>query len=266
MPTTESRLSRADPQSLESRALLRRIVRRRRGGGCRPHSPRRPCQRRRRFDPDSGVGLRRVRPEAEPGAQSARSRSRRRLGRVFLRPRRQHQRARQRRDAGRVHGAEPSSPYVAPPPERPFSQEVGRDPGQLRIAFTDRSPYGDAIDPEIAAAVRDIAGLLAGLGHHVEERAPRLAADPAAVMATIVGGNTALTVRLIEQRVGREMTDNDLEVLTLASSHNAQNTSVDRLRRRPARGVPDFARAGGLLRDLRRLPVPDAVLAAAADR
>ena len=82
-----------------------------------------------------------------------------------------------------------------------FSQEVGRDPGRLRIAFTDKSPYGDAIDPEIAAAVREIAGLLAGLGHHVEERAPVLAADPAAVMATIVGANTALTVRLIEQRL-----------------------------------------------------------------
>ena len=27
-----------------------------------------------------------------------------------------------------IHGPEPSSPYVAPPPERPFSQEVGRDP------------------------------------------------------------------------------------------------------------------------------------------
>ena len=59
-----------------------------------------------------------------------------------------------------IHGPEVSSPYVAPPPERPFSQEVGRDPGRLRIAFTDRSPYGDAIDPEIAASVRDVAGLL----------------------------------------------------------------------------------------------------------
>src|SRR5215510_14921101 len=124
-----------------------------------------------------------------------------------------------------VHGAEPSSPYVAPPPERPFSQEVGRDPGRLRIAFTDRSPYGDAIDPEIAAAVREIAGLLAGLGHQVEERAPVLAADPAAVMTTIVGGNTSLTVRLIEQRLGRAATESDLEKLTLASAHNARKTS-----------------------------------------
>jgi amidase len=125
-----------------------------------------------------------------------------------------------------VHGPEPSSPYVAPPPERPFLQEVGRDPGRLRIAFTDRSPYGDAIDPEIAAATRDVAALLAGLGHHVEERAPDLAADPAAVMATIVGSNTALTVRLAEQTFGRAMTGSDFEILTLASAHNAQATSA----------------------------------------
>ena len=109
-----------------------------------------------------------------------------------------------------IHGPEPSSPYAAPSPERPFSQEVGRDPGKLRIAFTDKSPYGEAIDPEIAAAVREVAGLLSGLGHRVEERAPTLATDPAAVMTTIVSGNTGLTVRTIEQRFGRAMTDNDL--------------------------------------------------------
>src|ERR1700694_1874505 len=125
-----------------------------------------------------------------------------------------------------IHGPEPSSPYVAPAPERPFAQEVGRDPGRLRIAFTDKSPYGDAIDPEIATAVREIAALLAGLGHDVEERAPALAADPAAVMATIVGANTALTVRFAEARFGRAMTDRDFEILTLASAHNAQKTTA----------------------------------------
>src|SRR3981081_3081658 len=102
-----------------------------------------------------------------------------------------------------IHGPGASSAHVEPPPERPFAQEVGRDPGNLRISFTDKSPYGDAIDPEIAAAVRDVAGLLAGLGHHVEERTPPLPTDPAAAIRTIVAGNTALTVRLIEQRLGR---------------------------------------------------------------
>jgi amidase len=125
-----------------------------------------------------------------------------------------------------IHGPETTSPYVAPPPERPFAQEITRDPGRLRIAFTDRSPYGDAIDPEISAAVRDVAAMLGKLGHHVEERAPKLAADPAAVMTVIVGANTALTVRLAEAAFGRPMTANDFEALTMAMSHNAQKSSA----------------------------------------
>jgi amidase/6-aminohexanoate-cyclic-dimer hydrolase len=125
-----------------------------------------------------------------------------------------------------IHGPEASSPYVAPAPERPFAQEVGRDPGRLRIAFTDRSPYGDAIDPEIAAAVRDVANLLAGLGHHVEERAPPLATDPAVAISTIVAANTALNVRLAEARYGRAMTENDFEIATLAMAHSAQKATA----------------------------------------
>jgi amidase/6-aminohexanoate-cyclic-dimer hydrolase len=125
-----------------------------------------------------------------------------------------------------IHGPETSSLYTAPPPERPFLEEVSRAPGRLRIAFTDKSPYGDTIDPEIAAAVREVASLLAGLGHHVEERAPVLAADPAVVMSTIVGANTALSVRQAEARFGRAMTEDDFEILTLAMAHNAQNTTA----------------------------------------
>jgi amidase len=127
-----------------------------------------------------------------------------------------------------IHGPEPSSPYVAPTPERPFAEEVGRDPGRLRIAFTDRSPYGDPIDPEIAAAVREIAAMLDRLGHHVEERAPVLAADPAVVMTAIISAHTGLAMRLAERQFGRAMTDSDMEILTLATAHNARKaTGID---------------------------------------
>jgi amidase len=125
-----------------------------------------------------------------------------------------------------IHGPEPSSPYMAPPPERPYAEEARRDPGRLRISFTDKSPYGDGIDPEIAAAVRGVASLLAKLGHHVEERAPALAADPAAVMAVMVSASIGLNLRVAEQRFGRTMTDKDFEILTLASAHNAQKTTA----------------------------------------
>jgi amidase len=124
-----------------------------------------------------------------------------------------------------ISGPELSSPYRAPPQERPFAGEAKHEPGRLRIAFTDKSPHGEAIDREVATAVRDVAALLDKLGHHVEERSPRLPADPAAVMSVIVAANTALNVRVAEQRFGRAMTDNDFEMLTLASAHNAQKAS-----------------------------------------
>ena len=101
MPTTESRAARADPQSLESRTFFRRVIGRRGRGGCRPHPPRRARQRWRRLDPDPRFRLRRVRPEANPRAQSARPRSRRRLGWLLLRPCRERQRTRQRGHDGR---------------------------------------------------------------------------------------------------------------------------------------------------------------------
>ncbi|MFZ5734056.1 MAG: amidase [Pseudomonadota bacterium] len=117
-----------------------------------------------------------------------------------------------------IHGPETSSPYQAPPPERPYLDEVGRDPGKLRIAFTDRSTFGDAIDPEITAAVRDVATMLGKLGHHVEEAAPVLPQDPAQTIGAIVAANTALVVRLTERTIRRSITDRDFERLTLANA------------------------------------------------
>jgi len=125
-----------------------------------------------------------------------------------------------------ISGPELTSIYCAPAPERPFAEEVRREPGRLRIAFTDKSPYGEAIDPEIAAAVREVAAHLEKLGHRLEERAPRLPIDPATVIATIVGAHTAFTVRQAERRFSRAMTDGDFEHLTLAMAHNAQRASA----------------------------------------
>ena len=74
-------------------------------------------------------------------------------------------------------GYETGDPYWAPPPERPFRDEVGADPGKLRVAFTTVSPTGIPMTPECVAAVRSTAQQLAGLGHHVEEACPDVDPD-----------------------------------------------------------------------------------------
>jgi amidase len=70
-------------------------------------------------------------------------------------------------------GYETGDPWWAPPPARPFAEEVGADPGRLRIALTTSPPLLDAtVAPECVAAVEAAAGLLAELGHEVEQATP----------------------------------------------------------------------------------------------
>ncbi len=63
----------------------------------------------------------------------------------------------------------PGDPYFAPPPPRPFAEAAARAPDALRIGFSDRTPLGEAVHPECAAAVRAAARVLDSQGHHVDE-------------------------------------------------------------------------------------------------
>jgi len=69
-------------------------------------------------------------------------------------------------------GPDVGDPYWAPPPARPFLQEVGADAGRLRIAFTTTAPTGVPLHPDCIAAVLDAAALCVDLGHDVVEAAP----------------------------------------------------------------------------------------------
>ncbi|MGL6235979.1 MAG: amidase [Segniliparus sp.] len=72
-----------------------------------------------------------------------------------------------------VIAAEPSGSYLSATPQRPLLQEVGADPGKLRIGFGHRSPLRpEGASPEAVAAVAATAKLAASLGHHVEEAEP----------------------------------------------------------------------------------------------
>jgi amidase len=65
-------------------------------------------------------------------------------------------------------------PYWAPPVERPFIEEVGEDPGKLRIAVSTLSVTGVAVHEDCVKAVMDAACLCEKLGHEVEEVVPAL--------------------------------------------------------------------------------------------
>lgn len=64
---------------------------------------------------------------------------------------------------------DPLSWYSAPTPERSFADEVGRDPGRLRIASVTEAALSVETDPECAAAVERTVAALGSAGHDVVE-------------------------------------------------------------------------------------------------
>ncbi len=66
---------------------------------------------------------------------------------------------------------DPLAWWNAPPPARPFLDEVGADPGRLRIAVAATSPLGIDVDPECVAAVQRTVDALADAGHEVVDHA-----------------------------------------------------------------------------------------------
>ncbi|MBT6984797.1 MAG: amidase [Rhodospirillaceae bacterium] len=113
------------------------------------------------------------------------------------------------RDSARLldatSGPDLGDPYWAPPPERPFADEVGRDPGALRIAISTKALTGAAIDPECRRAVEDTAKLCEDLGHHVEWAEPQF--DETRYLKAFGAawtGFAAWAIRLWAERYGLE--------------------------------------------------------------
>ena len=121
--------------------------------------------------------------------------------------------------------------YPTPPPARPYVEEVGVEPGRLRIgvlADTTGIPGAPAIDLDCSAAARDAAALLESLGHHVEDASPPLLLDINARRATgatwAAGG--AATLNHFAELIGREPTEDDVEPFTWARWQRAATISL----------------------------------------
>jgi amidase len=114
-------------------------------------------------------------------------------------------------------GPDLGDPYWAPPPERPFLQEVGVSPGRLRIAFTAQGITGVQVHPDCVAAVRDTAALCTNLGHEVTEVAPTLDSQLVTqAFITVWSAGTAWMLDDWARRTGRTPTPDLFEPLTWA--------------------------------------------------
>ncbi|HEV8616667.1 MAG TPA: amidase [Methylomirabilota bacterium] len=124
-------------------------------------------------------------------------------------------------------GPDVGDPYWAPPPARPFLDEVGRDPGRLRIALSLTPWNGVPVDSECADAARAAARLCAGLGHDVEEARPQI--DEGAwsyATRVIVAANVTANLEARAAALGRPLAEADVERMTWSRVMDARTMSA----------------------------------------
>jgi len=150
-------------------------------------------------------------------------------------------------------GPDIGDPYWAPPPRRPFLQEVGADPGRLKIALSADFPSGRKPHEDCMSALKEAAALCESLGHVVEEAAPSMTRDPAedtgAFMAVWAAG-CAATIDTVAAIGNITPTEQMFEPLTFllylqgrevsASRYLRAVTTLQRLSREIARFFADY--------------------------
>lgn len=125
------------------------------------------------------------------------------------------------------HGPAPGDPYAAPAAERAFLDEVGADPGRLRIAVITTGFDGSALHPECVKAIESSAALCADLGHHVEPAMPDIDVSALAhVWRILAGVNVWNAMAMRAQGLGRALTPDDVEPITWLWAHEGKQRSA----------------------------------------
>ncbi len=128
-----------------------------------------------------------------------------------------------------ICGTMPGDPYAAPDRRRPYSEELGTDPGRLRIGIMTTPPGGQfETHPDCIAAAQEVARMLEQLGHTVEQSHPAGVEDPEYIPSFLLRwtAGTAWSIKYWEGKTGRTIGSGDVEPSTwalaeLGRSHSA---------------------------------------------
>jgi len=128
-----------------------------------------------------------------------------------------------------VRGPGIGDTVIAPAPERPYADEVGADPGRLRIGLLDHHPRGEALHDDCVAAVRAAAALLADLGHMVEPGSPAALADETltAKFMALWATQMAMGLQGFAETLGRELTEDEVEPVNWVQAQYARRLSAE---------------------------------------
>lgn len=129
----------------------------------------------------------------------------------------------------------PGDPYVAPTRIRPYTDEVGADPGRLRIGWTLTGADANVVaQPDTVAAVEKTASLLESLGHEVTESRPAPWENHGAPEEAELVGHflvaygvwTAADLDELATIAGRPVTEDDVEASTWMAAQSGREVTA----------------------------------------
>ncbi len=127
-----------------------------------------------------------------------------------------------------VRGPGIGDTVLAPPPSRPYADEVGAEPGRLRIGVLETHPLGEFVHEDCVEATRATATMLEALGHDVAMEWPEALADGelSSHFGTLWATQMAMGARQFATTLGRELTAADLEPVNWAQAEMAKEFSA----------------------------------------
>jgi amidase len=127
-----------------------------------------------------------------------------------------------------VHGPAPGDPYVAPPPLRPYVEELEADPQGLRVALITESFTGDDVDPIVVEAAEKAASELEALGHSIDKPDLSIFGEQDVTptfMARWAAGQAQILATL-GTAIDHEFVEDDVEPLTWALAEIGKSTGA----------------------------------------
>jgi amidase len=168
-----------------------------------------------------------------------------------------------------THGPEPGATYVAPPVERPYLDEVGANPGRLKIALCTSPLLPSQPEDQVIEATNKTARLCEELGHTVVPAMPPIDKNQFALDNTLlVCVATACDLEELGKLAGRKPGRSDVELSTWMSALLGRVTGAmetEQARRRMHKIARDAAGFFGdydvlLTPTIAQIPVPHGAL------
>ena len=129
-----------------------------------------------------------------------------------------------------------------------YCEDVGADPGRLRIGTLDRDPTGAAtVHPECVTAVEHAARLLSDLGHRLEPSFPSAWSDETAMIrfGQVWAAECAYVVDDWAEKIGRPVQAHEVEPLTWALTTMGRGVTGPQLMRTVVNAMAEAEEAGG---------------------